>query len=180
MQKVFKQVFGYALSVDPTRYVGPMASKNNANGTHDGSIVVGPISEPLVGRVYEKLIDNSVSDDEFIDYRVCVAGDEIPFVVSHRRALDKRFDANSLHTNKSKLEEDSVFSQDEQRSIVRFAKAMGLDVGELDVLRDRVSGKIYVVDVNKTPKSPPRNLSNIDYFRCLNRATMSLKKQYLT
>jgi len=34
---------------------------------------------------------------------------------------------------------------------------MALDYGELDVLRNKNDGKIYIVDVNNTPQGPPAN-----------------------
>lgn len=33
---------------------------------------------------------------------------------------------------------------------------MGLDYGELDILRNNLDGRIYVVDVNKTLWGPPQ------------------------
>ncbi|MDQ6770676.1 MAG: hypothetical protein M3Z54_11900, partial [Gemmatimonadota bacterium] len=44
---------------------------------------------------------------------------------------------------------------------------IGMDFGELDVLRDRNSGKIYVVDANNTPAGPPTVLSKQDSARAL-------------
>lgn len=37
----------------------------------------------------------------------------------------------------------------------RACRIMGLDYGELDVLRDTEDGKLYVADVNNTPWDPP-------------------------
>ena len=39
--------------------------------------------------------------------------------------------------------------------IERFAADLGLDWGGVDVLRDRMSGRIYIVDANKTDMGPP-------------------------
>jgi hypothetical protein len=52
-----------------------------------------------------------------------------------------------------------VFSDAETNLICRFAEEMQLDWGAFDVLRDRASGKIYVVDVNKTDTGPAVDLS---------------------
>jgi hypothetical protein len=38
----------------------------------------------------------------------------------------------------------------ELERIVKLAQLMSLDVGELDVLRDKADGRIYVCDVNTT------------------------------
>ena len=48
-----------------------------------------------------------------------------------------------------------VISVKEYALIVRFCKEIGLDTGELDVLRDKDTGKIYIVDANNTPGGPP-------------------------
>ena len=39
---------------------------------------------------------------------------------------------------------------------------LGLDYGEIDVLRDRNEGKIYIVDVNNNPAGPPEPISALD------------------
>ena len=57
-----------------------------------------------------------------------------------------------------------LFSIAEQALLLGFARAMDLDYGELDVLRDEPSGLIYVVDANRTP-SRPRNLPERDWPR---------------
>jgi len=40
-----------------------------------------------------------------------------------------------------------------------FCREIGLDYGELDVLRDRKDGQIYIVDANNTPAGPPNGLT---------------------
>jgi hypothetical protein len=45
--------------------------------------------------------------------------------------------------------------------LLRFCAAIALDYGELDVLRDNDSGRIYVVDANRTPIRP-RGLAAAD------------------
>jgi glutathione synthase/RimK-type ligase-like ATP-grasp enzyme len=52
-----------------------------------------------------------------------------------------------------------VLSPEEVERIIRFCRRMGLDYGELDVLRHRDDGRIYIVDVNTTPWGPPIQLS---------------------
>ena len=47
----------------------------------------------------------------------------------------------------------------ELSEIARFCAAMQLDWGGLDVLRERETGRLYVVDVNKTDTGPAVVLS---------------------
>ena len=49
---------------------------------------------------------------------------------------------------------DDVLSPAEQGQLLQFANDLGMDYGELDVLRDEGSGLIYVVDANRTPIRP--------------------------
>src|SRR6266446_5499331 len=60
MADVFDQVFGYSLTVDPTQYRGLILRKSNANASHDGVILSGPIAEEGAGFTYQKLVDNVV------------------------------------------------------------------------------------------------------------------------
>jgi glutathione synthase/RimK-type ligase-like ATP-grasp enzyme len=56
-------------------------------------------------------------------------------------------------------ETGTVLTTAEVERLLRFCAFIGLDYGELDVLRDKVDGRIYVVDVNSTPDGPPNHLS---------------------
>jgi hypothetical protein len=151
-------VFGYALAVDPLIHEGPMVAKSDANAVHDGMIIEGPCT-PTPGRVYQRVIDN-VEGDFVIDLRVPVVGDEIPFVYRKWRPLATRF-ANT-NTRCDVVDRAAEFDADECAGLVRFAATVGLDIGELDVLRDRGDGRLYVVDVNKTPYGPPNGLGDAD------------------
>ena len=52
-----------------------------------------------------------------------------------------------------------MFSAGEVHLLTAFAEEMMLDWAAIDVLRDRTSGRIYVVDVNKTDTGPAVDLS---------------------
>ena len=154
--KVFEDVFGYDLEVDPTTYEGLVVRKSDENATHDGEVITCPIpAEDVVpGFVYQKAIDNRRDDAEgFYEYRVPVFSDSIPSVYVKYRPADaqfKEFDGAEVVTP------ESVLSQEERTSILAFAKALRLEYGELDVLRDRGDGRIYIVDANNTPSGPTR------------------------
>src|SRR5262249_39835191 len=49
---------------------------------------------------------------------------------------------------------DEVLSPAEIAQIEHFCQAMQLDWGGLDVLREHETGRLYVVDVNKTDTGP--------------------------
>ncbi|MEL7486259.1 MAG: hypothetical protein AAGJ87_03465 [Pseudomonadota bacterium] len=155
--RVFEEVFGYGLAIDPTAHYGPAVEKSESNGKHDGRIVQCPLPQARRDRVYQRLVDNTFDGAEFIDIRTPIVGGSIPFVYLKRRMKDARF-SNDNH-RVDIVETDAMLSKDEQAKIAEYASAMSLDFGGLDVLRNREDGRIYIVDVNKTDMGPPSALS---------------------
>ena len=158
--RAFEETFGYGLSVDPTTHTGLAVEKSERNGKHDGRIVQCPIDHPKPGHVYQRLVDNTFDGEEYVDIRTPIVGGRIPFVYLKRRKRDVRF-SNDNH-RVDLVDADAMLSADEQAKIAKFAKAMALDFGGLDVLRDRDDGRIYIVDTNKTDMGPPSALPNRD------------------
>lgn len=159
---VFEAVFGYPLAVDPTAHHGPMVEKSEDNGAHDGRIVEGPCA-PLAGRVYQRVIDNRRDDGLVEDLRCPTILGRIDAMFIKRRPVEARFANANAEVERARAEE--LFSADERAKLAAFVRAMGLDWGGLDVLRDRQDGRIYVVDVNKTDMGPPTALALADQVR---------------
>lgn len=156
----FEETFGYGLAVDPTSHDEAILVKSNLNSVHDGHVVQGPLapSDVQAEKRYQRVIDNTTSNgDMVLDYRVPVHGGQIPLVFLKYRPAESRFESESTYATFEEPAE--VFSQDEVQNLLQLAVRMGVDFGELDVLRDREDGRIYVVDVNPTPWGPPRGLS---------------------
>lgn len=169
---VFEAVFGYPLAVDPTAFEGPVVEKGEDNGAHDGRVVQAPCPA-LPGKTYQRLIDNS--DGAFVDdlRTPCVDGRPV-LVFIKRRPLADRFANYNSEVTLTRAE--AVFSPREIERIGAFCRAMGLDWGGLDVLRDRADGRLYVVDVNKTDMGPPLALP----LAAKLRATRALAEAFLT
>ncbi|WP_162143738.1 ATP-grasp domain-containing protein [Hellea balneolensis] len=148
--KTFAQVFGYDIEIDPLTYKGKAVQKSDINGTHDGIVIDCPLSPDAVkpGCAYQRLVDSTFSDRGSEDLRMAYIGGEIPVVFHKYKALDKRFGTDYAHVDIWNA--DQAFSEDEQRKLIEFCEAMGLDFGAVDVMRDKHDGRIYVVDVNKT------------------------------
>jgi hypothetical protein len=144
--EVFEDVFGYALAVDPTTYAGPMVCKSEENGVHDGYIVQGPCAA-RPGWVYQRAVDNS-DGDSVVDLRCPTVFGKLAVVCKKRRALARRFE--NYNASCELAEPGDVFNADELSKIEAFCKAMYLDWGGLDILRDRSDERLYIVDVNKT------------------------------
>jgi len=174
---VFEQVFGYNLAVDPHKYKGLMAVKSEKNGAHDGTQIMAPLPADEVldpDMVYQKLIDNSVDDEWAEDLRCPIIGGEIALIFVKRRPLADRF-AN-FNSSVVLHEPDGLLSNSERAKLKEFAAAMHLDIGGMDVLRDKKDGKIYVVDVNKTDMGPPIALSIADKSKSVAILTKQLLK----
>lgn len=172
----FEEVFGYTIGVDPTAYEGKIVVKSNLNSVHDGHLIDGPIAPTDVQEncAYQRAIDNTVSDqNSVLDYRVPIHGDQIPLVYLKYRPIASRFSNKSAH---AVIEEPgAVFSPAELDVIHRFVQRMGIDYGELDVLRD-TDERIYIVDVNPAPWGPPIGLKKSDRAAALARLGISFRK----
>ena len=150
--EVFAKAAGYDLSADPRTYEGAMVEKSELNGAHDGRIIVGPM-EPVEGKSYQRLIDNEIPGGLVEDLRTCIVGGEPAIVYRKRRLLERRF----MNENEEVILDTiaNVYSEEELEIIRRFAAGINLDWGGIDVLRDKATGKIHIVDANKTDMGPP-------------------------
>ncbi|CAN5125760.1 hypothetical protein BH09PSE2_BH09PSE2_18900 [soil metagenome] len=159
--EVFERVFGYPLAVDPQTWSGPAVCKGEANGVHDGCVVMCPTA-PVEGSHHQRLIDTREGEFTFDLRTACIGG--APVVVWKKRKAAA--DGFSIH-NLSVTSHDpaAVFSPAELERIGAFLQAMHLDWAGLDILRDRHSGLIYVVDVNTTDVGPIIALSLADKLR---------------
>lgn len=148
VDRIWREVSGRGLSLDPLTSAGPMVVKSEENAMHDGRIISGPIRERRPGFVYQRLVDNRLGN-HFVDLRTVILDGRIVLIYHKRHPEDDRF-GFSPHTW---IAEPDVISVEERDAILVLAARMGLDYGEIDVLRD-ADGAIYVVDVNKTPFFP--------------------------
>lgn len=149
----FEETFGYQLMVDPTIHTGEAVEKSELNAAHDGRIIQCPApAQP--GKSYQRVIDNRGIDlDHVDDLRTCTLGGKPIVTFIKRRPVSKRF----LNSNTEIIltSPDKVFSAEEMEKIGAFTRAIGLDWGGVDVLRDRNDGRLYIVDANKTDMGPP-------------------------
>ncbi|NQT27194.1 hypothetical protein HQ585_17700 [candidate division KSB1 bacterium] len=175
VDRIFSEVFGYSLILDPTTHRGKAVEKSDANAQHDGRVIQCPIPESSIHPdcVYQRIINNSVWDNQVRDLRVVVHGDQIPLVYQKYRPVKTRFSNTNTHVELG--EPSNLFSEDELEKTCQFAKVLGLDYGELDVLRDKDSGLIYIVDANLTPWGPPNGLSFSDQKKALVKLILSFR-----
>ena len=177
VDRVHHEVFGYSTIIDPRTHEGKAVAKSDINALHDGEIVNCPVKVPSEKAVYQIVIDNSAASGEFIDYRVPVIAGNIPLVYSKYKKSEVRF-TNQVH--RSELHQpESIFSTEELKNITAMAAAMGAEFCEFDVLRDNHSGRIYVIDVNKTPYGPPGGLPTNDAKKAVALLTEAFRKAFL-
>jgi hypothetical protein len=162
---VHSKVFGYSMDIDPLTYGEDIVVKNNLNAKHDGRILKGPIKDINDNYVYQKKINNNVSDNLIEDIRIPIISRNIPFVYIKRRPVVTRF--SNTNAIAFLVNTDEVLSENEKYLTLKFSEEIGLDLGEIDAIRDRDTGNIYLIDVNNTPYGPPNHIDPISYNRAI-------------
>lgn len=168
----FESVFGYPLTLDPQTHRGQAVEKSEENGRHDGRLIACPAAA-RPGFVYQRYIDTAV-DGVARDLRTCCVGGEPVIVMIKTKPAGMSFSIQNASVRAMPVHK--VFSLEERRQIARFNRAMGLDWGSLDILRERASGRLYIVDVNKTDVGPPVVLSWADRVRVTEALARALKR----
>jgi len=170
--RIFEEVFGYPLLVDPETAQGEIVVKSEKNGVHDGHIVTAP-TDRHDGWCYQRLIDTAGSDGYCRDLRTPCVGGRPVVVWIKLKAAGHRF---AIHNHRVLLRDPAeIYSPQELALISTFNTRMGLDWGGLDILRDR-DGRLYIVDVNKTDVGPVIALSWRDKIISMNRLSRALKQ----
>ena len=125
--------------------------KTDRQSAHDGKIVKMPL-EPDPAYLYQKLIDNRISIDTICDIRLPIFLGEIPLVFLKSRSIEGTFEyADSKVLNYWVDIVEKYLSQEEISLVKEFCDIIGLDIGEIDTLRDNSTGKLYIIDVNNIP-----------------------------
>jgi len=172
------EIFGYSTVIDPLRHHGRCVKKSNINSMHDGSIITCPINEEEMHEdyIYQILINNKVDNNYLEEFRVLFYKDHVPFVFQKYKLLHNQF--VSKNEKVSIKNPEDVFSEDEIDKLIKLPSRMGLDLAEMDVLRDRDNNKIYIIDVNDTPGALPINSENIKR-EALLKMTLAFYNSYL-
>jgi hypothetical protein len=150
VDRLWHELAGYGVSVDPLATAGPIVVKSERNGTHDGELVMGPLPARRAGFVYQRLIDGR-RDGQVYATRATVIDGRLVLAYEKWRPHPNWFHGGSVVAPAAPAE---LWSVAEIELIARFCRAIGLDYGDVDVLRETASGRIYVVDANRTPIRP--------------------------
>ncbi len=191
--QLFDETFGYSITVKPLTCTGKCVVKSNLNAKHDGKIISCPIDKIESGVVYQKLVDNELEEGKVIDYRVPIFNQLIPFVYIYTKKNQtetQRFFGYPSLISVQVAETQEIFNEAEISNILSFCQKLGLDYGELDVLRDKGDQRIYIVDANNTPSSrllfeplhlPPENciMTPSDRQFALEKMSQAFQKEFL-
>jgi hypothetical protein len=162
----FERVFGYSIMVDPTTHRGTCIKKSTQQAVHNGKFVQCPIkpheydsrviksvSGETHRRLYQKLIDTRFEMDKLREVRVPIIGSTIPTLFIKELGVKSTFHPYEENYYKvyTARNFDEWLSMSEVDKLFELSRNLGLEFGELDVLRDNSTGLIYVVDVNNIP-----------------------------
>ena len=162
--KSMEEHFGYTFKINPNTFNGYCIAKHNGNGTKSCFFLKCPINadEVFHDHCYQKIINYSskIDSSTLYELRIPIFKNIIPFAFFKKRNKGLRF------TSKNKSMEivpaTAHLSEQECQDIIMYCQKIGLEYGEIDILRSDEDGKIYIIDVNNTPWWPPNKLGDID------------------
>lgn len=141
---IFKKVFGYSSLINPVIHNGIAVEKSEHQCTRTNHLIQCPASVKK-DMVYQKYINTIREDKRLYDIRVPIFDGEIPYITYKMRwERDKFKRAKAARLEKDITKELNAL---EIERIKEFVKIFGLQLGELDILRD-TDGAIYIIDVN--------------------------------
>ncbi|MBV9270426.1 MAG: hypothetical protein JO165_04985 [Candidatus Eremiobacteraeota bacterium] len=177
VDRVFEEVFGYSVAVDPRTFHGVLLRKSENNGTHDAVLLDGPL-EPEEGYVYQRLVTPTALQEGLADFRTFIVGAEVVAVNRNFRSANDRF--RTVPVTGDVIPLDEAFTQAELDAIREFNQRMGLDFGALDIIRDGDDGRIYILDCNNTPTGPSAKLSIPRQLAIIKKVGAAFEKTYLS
>lgn len=163
---IYEKIFNENILINPEEYKKPYLIKSNLNAIHKSKVVNPSISLelPKKDQICSILINNE-SDGFYIDHRVPIIRGTTGACYIKTKEREERFSNSAIKCTLDKL--TNVMSNEEIKLVNSFCRELKMDYGNLDVLRDFDSGKLFIVDANKTPGGPPPALSPQDTFSAL-------------
>ena len=149
VEQAIKTTFNLQTFIDPLTYQGKCIKKPDGNAIRHGFVVECPQAKVDDDWVYQRIIETRVGGFQ-IEYRTPVILGEIPVVYESRRdyPTDDIRDCQR-HQVTPKLPQE-IFSPQEINAILQFSREIGMDLGELDIMRCAIDGQLYIIDANKT------------------------------
>ena len=178
VDEAFRESFGYSSFVDPTTYVGKCVRKSELNAQHDGFVIEAPIKEKVEGFIYQKLLQRVEEDTLVVDFRVGVFGNTLTSFCTRYKEIENRFGRS---ISQRLADERTYLSEEERGNILKFCRKIGLEYGEIDMIRDEKDQRLYLLDANNTPFWPLRsfNISQEDRQGMLDQYEAAFREQFL-
>ncbi len=172
VDEIFTNVFGYTSFVNPKTFVGKYVKKNNYNGLRDARIL-SQTETKEEGFVYQKLINSELDDLLIEDLRIFIIKGKVVLLQRKTRFIDRRFGSSSFSAVNADYKEE--FSKDEITKMELFCTQLGMEYGEMDIMREKTDGRMYIVDANNTPIGFTHQLSEKDCEASLNILSEAFK-----
>ena len=139
--KIYQEVFGNVLEINPEKYKGRVVAKKNlTQGDKDGKIIECPCKKEE-GWHYQKLLQDTQTG-LIHEIRAYIVGSVIA-VNEKEKNINNRFVTIVEKNDYRSLNE--LFSDEEIKKINKFCDRIGAEYAELDILRDK---ELYIIDVN--------------------------------
>jgi len=159
VDEAMQRYFGRSASIDPVMHTGHAWEKSNQNCDIlcPGRIVQCPLTEPISGCVYQRILGRNASHTSpslgiVEEYCLYVVFDEM-FLVRYRfKTRDSTYQQFQLGKNAGfdQVPVSTLYDGHELENLKMFIKAFHLDFGRLDIMLDQ-DGIPFIIDVNDTP-----------------------------
>ena len=156
VDQLMKEICGYGSLIDPKTFTGKCIKKYDENGKGGGEIIDCPIAEliPEDGSIYQQFIETNPAGPQ-LEYRVPIVMGTIPILFEvykdNPEEVQGKLISNQHKHSITPKEVGEIFSTKEQEQILLFCNKLGFDIGELDILRCTDTGRMHIIDANKTP-----------------------------
>ena len=180
VDECFTRAFGYSSLISDT-YQGQYLSKRNQQSRGAVSVLLPEVSGKKSTnidkyspdyRIKQKIIRTDKDSGWCIEYRYMKFG-EYSYVIEKQKPPSRRYRSNAKKYRAINIPE--AFYEDEHDKIESFCNFIGLDFGEVDVLREAETGALYIVDVNNIAGGAPVFLS-LDDGKIMERYVECFKK----
>jgi hypothetical protein len=146
--EVHVRAFGYGLEIDPVEFEGEAFAKGDENGTQDGHIVCLPIDAKPSGMVYQRIVDNVMPDGTRQDICIPIVGGVVPCIHLRYRTLGDVI-GKAIAGRGELCSVDDILTPTEHDAVLRMCDEMCFEFGEIDAIRDRNDGRLYILDANR-------------------------------
>jgi len=145
VERIMFSTFGYNTIINPetSSFFG---EKSELQGRH--SIVEKTKFEGYKENcIYVKILDGRINPTTTRDFRIYVFGSKISLVVTKDKPIEQKYMGAAVAELKAYKNPQELFSEKEIENILDFCTFYGVQITELDAMRDS-DGRLYIIDNN--------------------------------